>query len=993
MKKSLLFIALGVTLTSATKAYCQEIIKIPFKPDPAITIDGDLNDWNTIPNKQILNSKEHVTYGADKWKGAADLSATVQLSWRPDALYVAANVTDDILRQTQRGANIWKGDHVELYLDTAPDTDAGNTAFGARQFQIGLSPGNFNHSGDALADIAPEAYAFLPAGISLAGSQVAAQRTVAGYTIEASIPWNNFDFKPQVGLPLGVEVSISDTDGVEAMQEKMMTIGAAAWKRNRGRLLPAILANADGSAPAPITSTPIFDGTSLKINESKTITFDAPDVPQGYEALLSLQARLDTPTVKGYTPALEVTLNGKALDVKNLANKVASEQFAYGQMHNMTQGNKFAVPYTPDFDAIDKDTKYGLRNNVKAALFELRITGLLKKNGNVLVIKNAPLPGVDKTLVVGNVKLLYRIPPIPKVPQGPPVGALSYFAPQIVKPVNYQIKQSGSQEFSLQLNNKHYTFYSQYSTPAGKWVNGSNQFFTVKRQLEKKDGWLVVRDVFTNLTDRNLPLMHRDQVRMKCDKVWLGGFSPNSLTGTSTNPSNPTTFGVQGKQGIGLLPLDDVSQVHITNFSTPDSIGLMDNALVLKPKSTFTAEWAIVPISSSDHFDFINATRRLLDVNFQIDGPDAFLRADPRSTGKWTDQQIIDFAKFKDAKYLCLILGYPYYKGLVPHGTAFQQIDHTAWTDAIARRRRLLPDVKQIAYFHCYIDVTSEAPEKYNDSRLLLPNDEQGNYGLSTDKIFIPTLTDSYGSAIAKSLDLLLDQMKLQGIFWDEMDYSRYRYTYGDQWDGYSANIDPTTMKITRLKSSVTLLSQPWRLLQARRIMKSGVLIANGGLPATRTMRNLHYMAFNETGSIANCVNSQLYTLIALGDHLTERNEEDAYHDMLKALDYGCLYYWYSDLMVIPTYHTLTQYMYPFTPVELHHGYVIGKERILTNRSGIFGWNDNSKHEVHVFDNTGREVNLKDIKAPTSVKTFEKDGKTWTEIRIAENWSAAIVRK
>jgi hypothetical protein len=175
--------------------------------------------------------------------------------------------------------------------------------------------------------------------------------------------------------------------------------------------------------------------------------------------------------------------------------------------------------------------------------------------------------------------------------------------------------------------------------------------------------------------------------------------------------------------------------------------------------------------------------------------------------------------------------------------------------------------------------------------------------------------------------------------------------------------------------------------------MKRGTLIANGGLPATRTMRNLHYSAFNETGSISHCVWSQLYSPIALGDHLTEHSEEDAYQTMLRALDYGCVYYWYSDLNVIPTYSTLTHYMFPITPVELHEGYIIGKERIVTNRSGVFGWNDNSKHEVHVFDQTGREVNLKDIKAPTVVKTYEKDGKRWTELRIGEGWSAAIIKK
>ena len=48
--------------------------------------------------------------------------------------------------------------------------------------------------------------------------------------------------------------------------------------------------------------------------------------------------------------------------------------------------------------------------------------------------------------------------------------------------------------------------------------------------------------------------------------------------------------------------------------------------------------------------------------------------------------------------------------------------------------------------------------------------------------------------------------------------------------------------------------------------------------------------------------------------------------------------------------------MFPITPVELHEGYIIGQERIVTNRSGLFGWGDDSRHEVHVFDDQGREV-------------------------------------
>jgi hypothetical protein len=79
--------------------------------------------------------------------------------------------------------------------------------------------------------------------------------------------------------------------------------------------------------------------------------------------------------------------------------------------------------------------------------------------------------------------------------------------------------------------------------------------------------------------------------------------------------------------------------------------------------------------------------------------------------------------------------------------------------------------------------------------------------------------------------------------------------------------------------------------------------------------------------------------------------------------------------------------MYPATPVELHEGFVIARERILTKRSGIFGWGDRSAHEVRVFNDEGREV--PDFKAPTVVR----DGKTFTELRLAEDWSAVVLRK
>ncbi len=49
-------------------------------------------------------------------------------------------------------------------------------------------------------------------------------------------------------MPLNFEVGISDTDGPEPAQEKMMTILTTPWAHVRNRLMVAALAPSDGKA-------------------------------------------------------------------------------------------------------------------------------------------------------------------------------------------------------------------------------------------------------------------------------------------------------------------------------------------------------------------------------------------------------------------------------------------------------------------------------------------------------------------------------------------------------------------------------------------------------------------------------------------------------------------------------------------------------------------------------------------------------------------------
>jgi hypothetical protein len=178
-------------------------------------IDGNLDDW-TVPSY----SANFVVYGSDQWSSSADLSATVQLGWDDQNLYIAAKITDDVFVQNASGENIFKGDSLELLLDTN---------FLADQFVSSLSPDDFQlgiTAGSPSPGQAGEAYLWFPASISGKRSQVriGAVQTASGYQVEGSVPWSLYEITPQPSLHLGFAFSVSDNDSPgQAVQQSMVS--------------------------------------------------------------------------------------------------------------------------------------------------------------------------------------------------------------------------------------------------------------------------------------------------------------------------------------------------------------------------------------------------------------------------------------------------------------------------------------------------------------------------------------------------------------------------------------------------------------------------------------------------------------------------------------------------------------------------------------------------------------------------------------------------
>jgi len=601
-------------------------------------------------------------------------------------------------------------------------------------------------------------------------------------------------------------------------------------------------------------------------------------------------------------------------------------------------------------------------------------------------------------------------------------GELPFIMPDLVAPVPYQAELSPGGAVQIDLAGQKYLVECDLSLIPG-WAHLSaapdqslsdvslagNKFsartpnFRIERSIERNDEALVVRDRITNLSDRNLPLMYRQKLRLdKVKEYRLCGYRIYSKRGNGSNNINATTICMPEAGGsIGLLALSDVFRAHFRAFAAMGYYGIGDDNLVIMPGVTQEMSFAIFPSQKDGYYDQINAMRRFLKVNYEIPAGFAFLSPNPPGVitfnpdydriGKDNSvEEIATWLHNKSADYVC--------DGAVSalkehaHGTAWNKSAkpeiHTAFHEKIRQAR---PSVKLFHYFHCYIDIKSLMEGDFEKDRILTPSGKQADYRNPNLPLFMPVEGSSWADMQEKRLIRLRDEYKLDGIFWDEFTHSATDYHYGEPWDGLSADIDPRTHEILRLKTSVVLATLPWRLRMLEMFVKHDLrLIANGGGGYTQTMTEQFvknkFIAFMETGAVTDLYCSHLSTPIGLGDHITERNELDCYRGMLRFLDFGSLYFYYHQQVEPFTHPTLTRYMFPITPNTLGEGYIIGDERIITKKSGYYSLGAKEEAEAHFFDANGYEVQRE-------LKSIEKDGRRYYLIELNEFESCALVKK
>lgn len=510
----------------------------------------------------------------------------------------------------------------------------------------------------------------------------------------------------------------------------------------------------------------------------------------------------------------------------------------------------------------------------------------------------------------------------------------------------------------------------------GRQVTLANAHYRLLRDIQPQRGRVLVRDSFTNLTDQPVGILFHHRLALAGPQVkqfYLGGRSVSPPL-TRALKTNPTAFASLDDFGIGLVALDDVLIVQSQGGCDGDGLTLGSREFALAARATYTVEWAVYVTASGDYYDLVNDLRA-------DEG-----RNQTTVQGTWVtptrlmSKRILEYVpppSYFDVRrpaYFCI----PCLSWSTDDPTvSLEGIEFLAYPQERAAVRRVIdavsasrPHLKTMFHVAPNLYATDKPDQLWPDSRLIGPDGKQTVYAYNYEAgsyftrerlagnwrwwSYYPAVDNAYGQALLDSVDVMLGEMGVSGVFVDGAlwDYGG-AYSY-DRFDGHTADLDPATGTIVRLKTAVPLVQQHAITAWGRKVMeRGGVVVANNVLP-TRTFAGQPFIFDKEVSEGPEI--HLLPTPCTLGNPGAIGSEADVYDDVLAKLAWGNLYFYYGEPLELR--HELPpSRMYPITVTEVRSGCVIGRERMVTARDGVYGWpGECCLHLVYRYDRRGRRI-------------------------------------
>ena len=786
-------------------------------------------------------------------------------------------------------------------------------------------------------------------------------------------------------------------------------IRSNAWSRAHTRRAASICAGAAaliGAAIAPRSTlcVELVPHRTIAPGDSSVVTFAlAPTDTAGLA--LEFDARMQATSFAGSNLVLRILLNGHAIDQDRILDKPLQFATANGKLLTWADGDRWRLVYSPGIDP-----KWNAPGDPHQVLgvspfrLRLRVADWLRAGPNRLVLQHLgrKLPAVEiaslRLVSVGTPPARRPSPEKVRAPtstttQKPTAmtmhplargGAVELAVGSVLVPVETEISISGGGWLRLGREPSRWDRLLVQNDQLEAQAPG----LRVRRTQRLRDGFLEVRDVLVNRTSSDLAVIVREALRVHPDSsdTYLGGIPlpPTPLELSTSEPQSPSAVAVAGGFTLGLLPGNDVLWVHASTYRDRGGIGLLDDQLCIAPRDSVALVWRAL-ICPGSYDDWINAARAGLGANFTLEGGFAF---GSFTMSEWPQARLRDWIRVRALRFLSSP-GPTQSGGHGLHGPAL--LDSPEAQEKMRRFAAAVhataPEVRVLAYFHAYITNRAGAESLYAGTRQLGPSGKPVVYPYKDRPQAYPLFVPIQGSRFARDLELVISklwELGFDGLYWDEMSTSVTLYTYGGKWDGASGELDSKSQRLVRRKSAVPLLAQPWIETQLSQLASSGHVIVANTEPVTPSLMRYRFPRFVETPESQRFALTQLWSPVGLADRNREHTPADIAARIRDHLEHGALYYFYLPNVQLEA-PTLASYMFPATPVRIQPGVFEAAERILTTRSGRYGWGDDSGHEVHVFAADGHETQ-------NSFRTSEVDGVRWTELSLQPGESAAIVR-
>ena len=530
--------------------------------------------------------------------------------------------------------------------------------------------------------------------------------------------------------------------------------------------------------------------------------------------------------------------------------------------------------------------------------------------------------------------------------------------------------------------------------------------------------------------------------------VRLNGLDPGDPSSPTPSagqfPENPTVFVALPRSGVGLLVEDDALRLQSAASTSGNQASLTTQMLGIPRGERHDMRWALYP-TGPDYFELVQEVRRDWKVNFTVQGSCDFFdvrtlgtpegreavrrllerkRMDLFALTPWFEYynywgldrpkysalmlKAMDFLRgiAPQAKFLACVAtnltpvplsffgdtippGYPIGRqnggqyGQPASTRMSHRIDNSVWRDSVIRAPsgQVLLDAWHVQHY---------------------------NHPPALNLMVYPTVHNHRQAQALDQFHFLLDEVGFDGLYIDQfsMAYNCLangatdRYTY-DRWDDRTVTLDAAG-NVTAQFADLALLTAPARRSWLDLLLASDKIAVCNTCAAVSHLQRLPVLRFMETHGYEplagaapyqwRMAKGQLGSPIGLSSNyreLTWPGAEAWNRTVIAGLRFGLLsYYSWTDFPAAGPFggeYGPVNHMFPFTPRELHEGWVLGEERLITCVSGDFRWPHSREPRVLQFDRVGRP------RAAEADVQPEGDGyririrlNDWWEIAVAE---------